>query len=260
MNLNHFIWLPSALLFSLLCSPLHSSEFAGNIDLNNPLPESPCSFSGNFVQTKIITGLDKKLESTGAFYYHCDSGVIWSTNTPIEETLVFNRSGDNFQIKDQQALKLKSRQSKLLGKLLNSMMSGDQTEIEQQFLINNTENGYELLPKKKSLKRAIKSIQLSFSETDSLAHSSTSQLNNDVIDQNVSAKENSITKERSTTNKPLEKINILIKDRKNQLTSITSTQSNVFDLVNDNSIDARLEQCITSSSKLACNQLYLQSE
>ncbi len=254
MNLNHIITLPSALLFSFLCSPLHSSEIGGNIDLNNPFPKGPCSFSGNFVQTKIITGLDKKLASTGAFYYHCDSGVIWSTNTPIEETLVFSRSGDNFQIKDQQALKLKSRQSKLLGKLLNSMMSGDRTEIEQQFLINNTESGYELLPKKKSLKRAIKSIQLSFSETDSPAHQSTPPQNNGAIDQTVSAKEN------STTNKPLEKINILIKDRKNQLTSITSTQSNVFDLINDNSIDARLEQCITSSSKLACSQLYRQSE
>jgi len=162
------------------------NENSTALENNNKLPDSPCSFSGDFIQTKTITGLDKNLESNGSFYYHCQDGVIWSTHSPIDETLIFSRTGNNFQIREQEVSKLKGRQSKLLGKLLNTMMSGNQSEIMQQFSLN---------------------------------------------------------------------------DRKDQLTSIESTQTNSFDITNDDSAEIRHSHCLTSGiTTLACDQLYFQPE
>lgn len=199
------------------------------------LPNSPCSFSGNFIQTKTISGLDKKLESSGSFYYHCQAGVIWSTNSPINETLIFSRTGNNTQIKEQNISTLKGRQSKLLGRLLNSMMGGNQVEIEQQFSLSMLEsktNKFELLPKKKSLKRAIKQIQLMFNQTENNALESS-----------------------------LNQTSIQIRDRKDQLTHIESTQTNTFELTDADSDQLRHSHCVTSGlTSLACDQLYPQPE
>ena len=209
----------------------HASEL--ELHTTPTLPsDNPCSFSGDFTQSKTIAGLDQALESSGSFYYHCEDGVIWSTHSPIDETLIFSRSNGNTKIKDQNVSKLKGRQSKLLGSLLNSMISVNQTEIEEQFelhSIKNVNNEFELLPKKKSLKRAIKQILLVFSQAD----------------------------EQDTN---LQKINIQIKDRKDQLTSIASSQTNIFNS-NSSTDQLRHAQCLTSNvTNLACDQLYPPSE
>jgi len=215
-------------IFALFASNAQATE--PTLTPTSVLPKSPCSFAGDFTQSKTITGLDKALESAGSFYYHCQDGVIWSTHSPIKETLIFSRSGDHAKVIEQRVSKLKGRQSKLLGKLLNSMMGGNQTEIEQQFELHNITNSsteFELLPKKKSLKRAIKKIHLAFTKPE---------------------------------NTDLQKINIQIKDRKNQLTSITSSQTHIF-AVSDHSTALRNEQCLTGNiARLACNKLYPQAE
>ena len=112
-------------------------------------------------------------------------------------------------------------------------MSGNQSEIEQQFVISQLSdtNKFELLPKKKSLKRAIKNIQLAFGKTGS-----------------------------DTVTNNLDKISIDIRDRKNQLTSIVSSQTNTFDSSIEVAKDLRYTNCIINNSALACGQLYPQSE
>ena len=212
-----------------------ANENTTTFENNTKLPDSPCSFSGSFNQTKTVAGLNKNLESSGSFFYHCQDGVIWSTTSPINETLIFSRAGNNTQIKEQKISKLKGRQGKLLGKLLNTMMSGNQSEIMQQFSLNTIDaktNQFELLPKKKSLKRAIKEIKLTFTKTN----------NSELISE-------------------LDQINIQIRDRKDQLTSIESTQTNIFDTNDIDSTKTRHNHCLTSGiTTLACDQLYLQAE
>ena len=221
--MKHFIYI--CVLFSFTAQ---ASENA--VESIAKLPKSPCSFSGDFSQSKTVAGLDTNLESTGSFYYHCEDGVIWSTRSPINETLILSREGINTKVIDQNVSPLKGRQSKLLGKLLNSMMSGNQVEIEQQFELNpitDSTSQFELLPKKKSLKRAIKKIVLTFSDVDS------GDLDTD-----------------------LQKITIQIKDRKKQLTSIISSQTNVFDS-NNTPVELRHTQCLNSNiTPIACDQLY----
>jgi len=222
----------SVVLF--LASGITSIKASEIVNTPIELPESPCSFAGDFKQAKTVAGLNQSLESSGSFYFHCEEGVIWSTKAPVTETLIFSKSGDNFQIKENVVSKLKTRQAKLLGKLLNSMMSSDQSDIEKKFTLTELESEQKgtqflLLPKKKSLKRAIKEINLRFS--------SVSNVN---IDENV-------TENRQTT--------IEIRDRKNQITSIESTQTHEFALTHDN--QKPHSDCANSPVPLnSCDVLY----
>jgi len=204
-------------VISLLCVTSFFNVFANQDDVITQiaLPKSTCSF----------------LESSGSFYYHCEKGVIWSTDTPVDETLIFNRFGDNFKIKDQSVNKFTGRQGKLLGKLLNSMMSSNQAEIETLFelrLLHDKNHHFELIPKKQSLKRAIKAIDLTFSHYD-----------NDDLSQSA-----------------LNQITIQIRDRNDQITLINSIQNTLFELLETDPVDTFYQQCLsTNVSSLACDQL-----
>lgn len=130
------------------------------------LKQEHCQFGGTFEQLKHIDGIDQDIRSTGVFYHHCAKGVIWSSTQPLPETLVMRRDGTGFivtkneQNKDEQK-QLKSRQGKFLSTLLNSLMSGDQSAIEAQFSLDTSNaNVVTLTPKKRSLKRAIKFIDV----------------------------------------------------------------------------------------------------
>ena len=129
------------------------------------LQQNDCQFAGTFEQVKQLNGLDQGLTSNGVFYHHCEQGVIWSTLTPMLETLVMRRDGKGFVITDADPKQLKSRQGKFLSSLLNSLMSGDQNAIEKQFELTTLASGaITLKPKKRTLKRAIKVIEVNKSQ------------------------------------------------------------------------------------------------
>ena len=152
----------------LLCTSL--STFSSESDLSQGLAtfglqQNDCQFAGTFEQVKQLDGLDQGLTSTGVFYHHCEQGVIWSTLTPALETLVMRRDGKGFVITNTDQTQLKSRQGKFLSSLLNSLMSGDQDAIEKQFELTTLASGViTLKPKKRTLKRAIKVIEVNKSQ------------------------------------------------------------------------------------------------
>lgn len=156
--------LHSSITAALLCTSLNT--FSSESDLSQGLAtfglqQNDCQFAGTFEQVKQLDGLDQGLTSTGVFYHHCEQGVIWSTLTPALETLVMRRDGKGFVITNTDQTQLKSRQGKFLSSLLNSLMSGDQDAIEQQFEITTMASGaVTLKPKKRTLKRAIKTIEV----------------------------------------------------------------------------------------------------
>ena len=87
--------------------------------------------------------------------------------------------------------------------------------------------------KKKSLKRAIKLISLTFSNDTEEPQNSENEKQSDLLNQ----------------------ITIQIRDRNDQLTSINSIQSKVFDL--KNTAETPHQQCLNSNiTALACDQLY----
>jgi len=186
------------------------------------LPASECVFYGTFEQKQELASLDKPLHSNGVFFYHCDYGVIWSTKTPIYETLVLKADGTGAVIKESQTHKLKSQHSRFLGTLLNGLMGSDVDSVKAQFDIEQLEAGtpkYLLKPKKRRIRRAIKKVVISMPK-----------------DQDPS----------------VEAVTISITDRNSQLTEIRSYRNTVFSRT-----DEPLSQCHQGSSlsKESCQQL-----
>ena len=144
-----------------------------------PLPSQGCSFSGSFTQSKDVAGLVGPLLSAGVFYYHCEAGVIWKTKSPVSQIFVFRKTGEAYKLQQQTATVLKSAQGKVLGRLLNSLIGGDQNQIAEQFKITTRpeiecQEGseackpsaeiYSLEPRKRSLKRGLKVIELNLAQ------------------------------------------------------------------------------------------------
>lgn len=181
------------------------------------LAQNDCQFSGSFEQIKQIDGIDQALKSNGVFYHHCEQGVIWSTTEPVVETLIMRRDGKGFVITANEQEQLKSRQGKFLSSLLNSLMSGDQAAIEKQFKLKLGDNNtVTLTPTKRSLKRAIKFIEV----------------------------------QRSVD---LKRVDITIVDRNAQKTHINSTQTSVFNpLSSTDSMTAKTDNII-ENCQLALN-------
>ncbi|NNC99179.1 MAG: hypothetical protein HKN85_03260 [Gammaproteobacteria bacterium] len=138
---------------------------------NNPIitPSQSCVFSGTFQQNKSLAGLPTAVRSSGTFFYHCKVGVIWKTVAPIEETLVLNRDGDSYQVKDGLTTSLASRQGRLLGELINSLIGRDQLFISEHFDVSEiavdsagdaARSGVLLTPKENRIKRVFKRIEL----------------------------------------------------------------------------------------------------
>lgn len=196
------IGLSLILSMSVLTTSSHSSSestYTSTLDL----PAHTCVFSGAFEQNLVLDSLATPLRSNGLFFYHCKHGVIWSTQTPIAETLVLKRDGSGFVVKNSQSKKLRSRQSKFLGSLLNDLMGSDPASIESQFNIERLDpdlRKYHLIPKKRAIKRRIKGITISLP-------------NDKMLDQNP--------------------VVIKISDRNTQQTEIQSTRNNVFPINDD---------------------------
>ncbi len=145
-----------------------------------PLPSQGCSFSGSFTQSKDVEGFVGPLLSAGVFFYHCEAGVIWKTKAPVSQTFVFRKSGKAYSLQQQKVKALKSAQGKTLGRLLNSLIGGDQDQISAQFEITTrpeiecqegsdtcepSAEVYILEPRKRSLKRGLKVIELDLAQT-----------------------------------------------------------------------------------------------
>lgn len=224
-----------SLILSLTYSLLFFSLGAQALDNDTKettfsLKQEHCQFAGTFKQVKQLEGIDLGIVSNGVFFHHCNKGVIWSTTEPLLETLVMRRDGKGFVVSNNEQNQLESRQGKFLSSLLNSLMSGDQNAIEKQFKLSTSETGViTLTPKKRSLKRAIKSIN---------------------VERSLDAKS----------------VNIIIIDRHLQKTAINSTQTEMYSndsvlkncklsiTTHTNSPSSPLKN-ITSSNVDSCNLL-----
>lgn len=198
----------------------------------SPLPNtiSDCSFNGSFTQSKSLSGLVSPLQSTGVLYYHCEHGVIWKTTQPIQETLIFKKQGLSYVIDDGQAVPIKTKLSKFIGNLLFSLMRGDNTKLKQSFYIEQSDDKYiSLTPIKRSVKKAVQKIELSYFNSNGTAI-------------------------KLLGPEPIEphSIEIIVLDRNNEATKITSVKNKSFSnssLINNNCTNENL------FSSIECNLL-----
>ncbi|GHA14658.1 hypothetical protein GCM10008090_25580 [Arenicella chitinivorans] len=132
-----------------------------------PLPTTACSYAGNFNQARFLSGIDEPIQTEGHFYFHCEYGVVWATQKPVSDALIVHRNGRGLQVNaDQGAQKLTSRQSKFLGQLLTTLMSGDQAALQDLFQISalDTAHRYRLTPRQRKLKRGIQYLVLDLAQ------------------------------------------------------------------------------------------------
>jgi len=153
---------------SLSCAIFYSlTAFAVN---DKPLDELPnhCYFSSQIEQKKILATLPVPLISIGKIYFSCEAGLIWHTNQPVEETLIFTTKTYQFKQDSKSTVEiLNNQQTSFLSKLLLGIMSGDQEYINNNFTVNSDnsikQEGIQLKPKNNFLKKAVEHIVIQIS-------------------------------------------------------------------------------------------------
>ena len=143
-----------------------SANSVESVEVLKSLMPKVCHFSGVFNQSKQIKTLPVPLNSTGEFIYSCDLGLIWKTQKPIVESLVFTNQKLHFLVPEKLSIEnLDGVQHDFLGNLLLGLMSGNTEFISKEFEIDVSEQKGEttqltLQPKNKMIKRAIQSVTL----------------------------------------------------------------------------------------------------
>lgn len=171
------------------------------------LPSLPlkaqCAFIGSFEQSKRLEGLIDPLVSNGDFYFHCEHGVIWKSVEPVAESLVFRKNDSAFAFNQQnEPREIKSPQGKVLGRLLNDLIGADFQQLAKTFELEQLDqNTVRFTPRKRRLKRAIKTVDLTVIESD----------------------------RKTIEDDEKKSVKIDIVDRNNQLTSVTAVQTQVVE-------------------------------
>ena len=146
-----------------LAAPL--TAWAGTTKLSSYLPEG-CYHAGEYQQHKTLAGMDKPLITDGSFAFNCNQGLIWHTQSPITETIIYKAQGDHVIMHaDGSAQVLDSRAQRALGKILNNLIGGNSDYLQQTFSIlekNSTEkdSSVELIPKNKQMQKFLHSLSI----------------------------------------------------------------------------------------------------
>lgn len=145
-------------------SPAPVTEIQGiqaEAHLNDVLP-SECYVRGSYTQNKILSALPRAVSSHGTFLFHCERGLIWHTQTPVEETLIYTRGRKHYYVDAQgTASVLSGKVHKRLAKLLNGLIGADSRYLEKYFIPTVDNNQHvQLAPKKRAMKKFIQAIDI----------------------------------------------------------------------------------------------------
>ncbi len=137
-----------------------ASTASGPTDTFDALPNG-CHLSGKFRQSKSIAGLHQPLISEGEFLYSCNAGLIWHTRAPIMESLIYGLEKPPAKLTDGVAIEvLDNRVHRQLGRLLNSLIGGDDGYLHKTFDARKRDKLLVLAPKKKRMQKFISAIDL----------------------------------------------------------------------------------------------------
>lgn len=152
----------TCLLFVTLTSPDGLAEAAPQKG-ESALLQAPqaCLQYAEFRQERILEGLSRPLVTRGRIVLDCERGTVWSTRTPIVETLVYAFSGEHWLVNgDGEAQQIKNPAQKRIGDILARIVRGDQEFVDQYFQREVVGQTTRLLPTQKRLKRYIEAITL----------------------------------------------------------------------------------------------------
>ncbi|MFL0798863.1 MAG: hypothetical protein K6L80_00320 [Agarilytica sp.] len=130
-----------------------------SLPLEKMIPET-CYASGTYAQSKTLEGIKSPLNSSGRFIFSCKAGLIWGTESPISETLIYTSNGKQFTIDDDHAKPINNRAHQHIGKLLNGIIGGNAQYLKKYFTESTSSNNTVLTPKNRRMKKFISSITL----------------------------------------------------------------------------------------------------
>lgn len=150
------------LCLSALSLVAFSSVYAQENVAKDPLkPPQSCLQYAEFRQEKILSGLPKPLVSRGRILLDCKRGTLWSTRTPISETLVYTFAGKHWLVNAEGDVEpIKGAPQKRIGDILARIVRGDSEFLEKYFHREVAGQTTRLLPAQKRLKKYIETITL----------------------------------------------------------------------------------------------------
>lgn len=123
-----------------------------------------CHFSGQFSQQKTIQGVPVPLTSTGDFYHSCDLGLIWHTQTPFTEAILYVNSSNNFKADDKGALApLTGTTRYIMSNIFVRLLKGDTSYFTDEFAISaDMQSGaVTLRPESEYIRKGLNTITVS---------------------------------------------------------------------------------------------------
>ena len=163
-----------AILFLLSSNAIADDQVAASNTLASEILQSmlpiDCAFSANFTQSQVIQDIPKPITSNGALLFSCQHGLVWRTQTPTLQILLYGSKGKvntkHAKIDADGKLEyLSGRSTRQMAALLNAIMGSDTAYILKRFDITQSEQStvskrIHLTPKNKHLKKFITHIEL----------------------------------------------------------------------------------------------------
>ncbi len=144
----------------LLAACLSSWTAADSGNLERFLPED-CHHWGSFEQEKHLAGLTQPLTTQGRFAFSCEQGLIWHSDTPLRETLVYPLKDPAWKLDAEgQRQALDGPVHKQLGNLLNRLIGGDLTYLNRHFQLRDLGDSLTLVPKAARMKKFVQDIRV----------------------------------------------------------------------------------------------------
>lgn len=131
--MNRLIKPIMSLTLTLVTGAIYADSLINQV--GNLVSTSP-TVRGQFSQTKLLSGVSKKLSSEGFFIVDKSKGVIWVTQKPIYQTLKVSESGIRIGNKSGVLMNLDARSEpsvKYINQLVMAIFSGDMSVLEKLF-------------------------------------------------------------------------------------------------------------------------------
>ena len=135
----------------------------------NTMSENLKSISTEFSQNKKISFISEPLISKGKLIFVLKEGLIWEISTPFQSKTLVNKQGV-FDLDTHPMQKKNDPQMQALADIISLIFTGDFTDIETLFTVNNIQNSHQeawqftLEPKKAFIKKVLNYISFKGSQ------------------------------------------------------------------------------------------------
>lgn len=130
--------------------------------LTSTLPQA-CHVAGDFREAKELTGLDIALNSTGRFIFSCEQGLVWLSQTPVKQALLYGHHGQHVELKANQSFvtPISGTLHTHLSRLLLAIMGSDFDYLAKYFSVSHADTDQSittLTPKQEAMTRFINAL------------------------------------------------------------------------------------------------------